>query len=97
MRALIEKIVLTPKPTAPDGLAAELYGDLAEILALASSPAATGGGGVGDSDAASTRSAASALTTTNSPERGALGSLGSQLSVVAGARSHLKLLFQAAA
>ena len=29
LRCLIERVVLTPDPTAPDGLAAELHGDLA--------------------------------------------------------------------
>ncbi len=38
LRGLIERIVLTPDPAAPDGMAAELYGDLAEILLLASDP-----------------------------------------------------------
>ncbi len=32
IRTLIEKIVLTPDDNAPDGLAAELHGDLAMIL-----------------------------------------------------------------
>ena len=40
LRLLIERVVLTPDPTAPDGLAAELRGDLAEILALAAAPEA---------------------------------------------------------
>ena len=35
LRTLIEKIVLTPDPTAVDGLSAELHGDLATILVLA--------------------------------------------------------------
>ena len=38
LRTLIEKVVLTPDPSAPDGNAAELHGDLAEILSLASAP-----------------------------------------------------------
>ncbi len=38
LRGLIEKIVLTPDADAPDGMAAELFGDLAEILLLASDP-----------------------------------------------------------
>ncbi len=38
LRMLIERVVLTPDPTAPDGLAAELQGDLAEILTLAATP-----------------------------------------------------------
>jgi hypothetical protein len=36
LRVLTSKVVLTPNPTAPDGLAAELHGDLAQILVLAS-------------------------------------------------------------
>ncbi len=38
LRTLIEKVVVTPDPDAPDGMGAELYGDLAEILVLASEP-----------------------------------------------------------
>jgi hypothetical protein len=34
LRALIDKVVLTPDLGAPDRLRAELHGDLAEILAL---------------------------------------------------------------
>ena len=34
LRALIERVVLTPDTDEPDGLRAELYGDLAEILRL---------------------------------------------------------------
>ena len=37
--SLIEKVVLTPDDSAPDGLAAELHGDLAMILNLATTPA----------------------------------------------------------
>ena len=37
LRTLIERIVLTPDKTAPNGLAIELFGDLATILNLASS------------------------------------------------------------
>ena len=40
LRTLIDQVVLTPDPMAPDGLAAELRGDLAEILALAAAPEA---------------------------------------------------------
>ena len=36
LRTLIEKVALTPDAAAPDGMRAELYGDLAEILVLAS-------------------------------------------------------------
>ena len=39
MWVLFERVLLTPNPTALDGLAAELQGDLAEILALAAAPA----------------------------------------------------------
>jgi site-specific DNA recombinase len=38
LQGLIEQVVLTPDATAPDGMAAELFGDLAEILLLASDP-----------------------------------------------------------
>lgn len=38
LRGLIEKVVLLPEPGAPDGMTAELHGDLAEILVLASEP-----------------------------------------------------------
>ncbi len=41
LRALIEKIVLTPAPNAPDGLHVELHGALAPILALAAGGPAT--------------------------------------------------------
>ena len=44
LRGLIEKVSLTPDADAPDGLAAALHGDLAQVLALAS-PAATPTGG----------------------------------------------------
>jgi site-specific DNA recombinase len=71
LRSLIERVVLTPDATASDGLAAELRGDPAEILALAAAPEA------------GTRRRVGAK---NSPERLLVGS---QLSVVAGARNHL--------
>ena len=35
LRSLIERVVLTPEASSPDGLAAELHGALATILALA--------------------------------------------------------------
>ena len=44
LRSLIERVVLLPAPSAPDGLSAELHGDLAMILALAASPASAGVG-----------------------------------------------------
>ena len=34
LRSLISRIVLTPRADAPNGLGAELHGDLAEILQL---------------------------------------------------------------
>ena len=34
LRSLIDRVVLTPDPDAPDGLRAELHGDLTEILRL---------------------------------------------------------------
>ena len=39
LRGLIEQVVLTPDASAPDGLAAALHGDLAEVLSLALAPA----------------------------------------------------------
>ena len=36
MRQLIEKVVLTPDASAPDGLQVNLFGDLATIFAMAS-------------------------------------------------------------
>ena len=41
LRSLIEKVALTPEAGAPAGLAAELHGQLATILMLASKPAGT--------------------------------------------------------
>ena len=70
LRSLISRIVLTPDAAAPDGLAAELHGDLATILQLA---AERQGGDRG------LRRAVGA--TTNPPERLFPGG---QLSVVAG-------------
>ena len=69
LRVLIDQVVLTPDPTAPDGLAAELRGDLAEILTLAAAP-----------EAGARRRAGAK----NSPEHRLVGS---QLSVIAGARN----------
>jgi site-specific DNA recombinase len=34
LRGLLDRVALTPDPEAPDGLRVELYGDLAEIMAL---------------------------------------------------------------
>ena len=51
---LIEKVVLTPDVTAPDGLRAELHGDLAAILHMATS--ADGGKLSGISDTKNPRS-----------------------------------------
>ena len=78
LRALIERVVLTPDADAPDGLRAELYGDLAEILRLGE----TG-------PARSQRQADTSLHNKMSPGTDVLGG---QLSVVAGARNHLDLL-----
>ncbi len=71
IRGLIDRIVLTP---TDDGLAAELHGDLAEILALCDG-------------AKDKRGHKHELPGTGGP--------GSQLSVVAGARNRLYLLFVA--
>ena len=70
LRSLISRIVLTPDAAAPDGLAAELHGDLATILRLA---AERQGG------KAALRRAVGAKT--NPPEQAFSGG---QLSVVAG-------------
>ena len=71
LRALIERVVLTPDETAPDRLRAELRGDLAMILqaAAGAEPAACCG--------------ARLLGARNEKLPGT-GVLGSQLSVVAG-------------
>jgi hypothetical protein len=73
---LIEKVIVTPDPDAPDGMAAELYGDLAEILVLASEPAALKRRVRGEQ--------------TKNPQRTDVR--GGVLSVVAGTRSQLNLL-----
>ena len=74
LRQLIARVVLTPDPAAPDGLAADLHGDLAMILTLAT--AASG----------HLRRRVSGGKNENP-----LGTYvpGGQLSVVAGACSHL--------
>ena len=76
LRTLIEKVIVTPDPDAPDGMAAELYGDLAEILVLASEPAALKRRVRGEQ--------------TKNPQRTDVR--GGVLSVVAGTRSQLNLL-----
>ena len=83
LRSLISRIVLTPDASAPDGVAAELHGDLATILRLA---ADRPGGDRG------LRRAVGAKT--NPPEQAFSGG---QLSVVAGTRFNLsRTRFQAA-
>jgi len=74
LRTLIERIVLTPDETAPNGLAVELFGDLATILNLASSTGRMPG------------KSAALGTKKNPQEAGASEGL---LSVVAGARFEL--------
>ena len=74
--ALIDRIVLTPDETAPNGLAIEPFGDLATILNLASS--------TGPALVKSARG-----RTSKNPR--AAGVFGSTLSVVAGARNHREL------
>jgi site-specific DNA recombinase len=71
LRGLVEKIVLTPDADAPDGLAAALHGDLAQILTLAM-PA----------PASASRSKGSGL---GGAGRAGTSVPGRQLSVVAGA------------
>jgi hypothetical protein len=78
LRALIERVVLTPDADAPDGLRAELYGDLAEIMHL------------GETGPAGSQRQADSNLHKKSPTR--TGVPGGQLSVVAGARNHLDLL-----
>jgi hypothetical protein len=73
LRMLIDRVVLTPDPTAPDGLAAELRGDLAEILTLAAAPEAAARRRVG---------------TKNSPERVFSGSQLSVVAGARNRRSH---------
>ena len=68
LRALIERIVLTPDADAPQGLRVELYGDLAMILRLGN---------------------AQPLPKAGNTKLPGTGVLGSQLSVVAGARNPL--------
>ena len=74
LRTLIERIVLTPDEHAPNGLAVELFGDLATILNLAASAAPTPAKAAGGQTSKNPRDA---------------GGFGSTLSVVAGARNHL--------
>jgi site-specific DNA recombinase len=74
LRTLIERIVLTPDEHAPNGLAVELFGDLATILNLAASAAPTPAKAAGGQTSKNPRDA---------------GVFGSTLSVVAGARNHL--------
>ena len=74
LRSMISKVVLTPDGSAPDGLAAELHGDLATILWVAAEER----GRKGAARRAVWKKA-------GSPERLFPGS---QLSVVAGNRSH---------
>jgi len=76
LRGLIARVVLTPDEGAPDGLRAELYGDLAEILAL-------------PSGARSRREAGAERVHEKLPGTCVPGS---QLSVVAGTRNLLDLL-----
>ncbi|MCW3477838.1 hypothetical protein OL599_25140, partial [Rhodovastum sp. RN2-1] len=72
LRSLIERVALTPDPTAPDGLAAELHGELAMILKLATSAEPSGGGRRGSG--------------TQNEKLPRTDVLGSQLSLVAGTR-----------
>lgn len=76
IRALIARVVPTPRTDAPNGLAAELHGALAQILRLGSE-----GGGSGKP-----------RTTGRKQKLPPAGAGGSLLSVVAGERNHLDLL-----
>ena len=79
LRTLIEKVVVTSDPSAPDGNAAELHRDLAEILLLASEPGEL------------KRRVGGAQT--KNPQRTDVR--GGVLSLVAGTRNHLNLLLGA--
>jgi hypothetical protein len=76
LRLLIERVVLTPDAGAPDGLSAELHGELATILRLAS-----------DEKRGPRRRAAGDGPPND--KRPGTGVLGCQLSVVAGTCNHL--------
>jgi hypothetical protein len=75
LRGLIDRVVLTPDPEAPDGLRAELHGDLAMILSLAEAAAEDAGPEAG--------SAGKALRARNKKRPGT-DVPGRELSVVAG-------------
>ena len=62
LRSLIDRVVLMPATDAPDGIDAQLHGELAAVLALSGA---------------------------QNQKLPAAGAVGSQLSVVAGARNHL--------
>ena len=72
LRALIDRVVLTPDTNAPDRLRAELHGDLAEILRL---------GEAGDARSIATGGSIEIACNEKLPRTGVLRS---QLSVVAG-------------
>ncbi len=77
LRGLIDRVVLTPDPAAPDGLAAVLHGDLPMILSLAASAEAGGSGGAGK------------VLRTGNKKRSGTFVPGRELSVVAGRRCNL--------
>jgi len=77
LRGLISRVVLTPDADAPDGMRAELEGDLAEILALGDRATRKGGASTGGSSGGPGQ--------TKRPGTFVLGhGAGGQLSVVAG-------------
>jgi site-specific DNA recombinase len=76
LRALIDRVVLTPDADAPDGLRAELYDDLAEILRL-------------DERARTQLPSRPDNLSLYKEKPPGTRVLGGQLSVVAGARNHL--------
>jgi hypothetical protein len=77
LRSLIERIVLTPDESAPNGLAIELFGDLATILNLAA--------------AQRNLRRPKPLGARQPPPPGDAGVFGSTLSMVAGPRNHRQL------
>ena len=108
LRSLIEKVVFTPDADAPDGLAAELHGDLAMILAAASPGPAGGSAGTGTLKRKNPRGTsvprgfrASQLSVVagnrSHHDLRRIEELAAQVNVVAGERSHHDLLFRAAA
>ena len=105
LRSLISRIVLTPDGTAPDGLAAELHGDLATILRLASQRKAEDGRrprvmvrGAASPEPLFRGTQLSVVAGNRSyHDLRRMEELAAQVKMVAGERNHHDLLFRAAA